>query len=57
MRVRLSEIVWDTEGASVELPQEVVVQVEDDFDVVEDAADLLSDMFGWCVVSLQWEKA
>ena len=47
-----TNIVWDTDGETVELPTSVRVPqgVEPN-----DMADMLSDTFGWCVASLTIE--
>ncbi len=51
--IRLFDIQWDTDGRNPEalgLPSEHLAVVEDDFDPEEQAADLLSDEFGFCVL-------
>lgn len=63
-KIHISEIEWDTEDAnegvsSLEistLPTETTIEVEDDFDVEDDVADLLSDLYGFCVVSFEWTE-
>lgn len=55
MRVRAYDIVWDTDGAAVELPTEVVFDMDEDGDPRLETADILSDHYGWCVTSLQVE--
>ena len=48
MIVRIHSIVWDTDGEDVGfLPSSVLLEVEDPLD----AADVLSDQYGWCVAS------
>jgi hypothetical protein len=50
--VRLFDIRWDTDGEDPDelgLPSEIVVIVDDDWNPEYDAADLLSDMHGFCV--------
>jgi hypothetical protein len=51
--VRLFDIRWDTDGADPQglgLPSEHIAVVnDDDWDPAEDAADLLSDEYGFCV--------
>ena len=50
--VRLFNIQWDTDGEDPKelgLPSEQIVVAEDDFDPENDAADLLSDQFGFCI--------
>jgi hypothetical protein len=51
MQVRFSNIVWDTDGEKVDLPQEAVLNVPDGTDLAEEGADFLSDRFGWLVES------
>lgn len=51
--VRLFNIQWDADGEDPQdlgLPTEYFAVVEDDFDPEEQAADLLSDKFGFCVL-------
>jgi len=55
MKLRLFNIEWDTDGEDVDLPDEVIVNVDDDFDPEEDAADLLSERYDWCVEDLEFE--
>lgn len=50
--VRLFDIRWDTDDENPDelgLPEEQIAVVDDDFDPEEDAADLLSDEYGFCV--------
>jgi len=50
--VRLFDIRWDTDGEPADelgLPSEIIAIVDDDWDPVEDAADLLSDQYDFCV--------
>jgi len=51
VRLRCTEIVWDTDGEDVDLPTETVVEVDDDCGD-EQPADALSDKYGWCVQSV-----
>lgn len=47
----ITNIIWDTDGISVGgLPWKVTL---DDNILVEDVADHLSDMYGWCVSSFR----
>ena len=57
MNIRFYEIDWDTDGEDVDLPVDVVLPVDDDLDVSLDGANVLSDKYGWCVNSFQFEKA
>jgi len=50
--VHLFSIRWDADGEDphdLGLPDEHIAIVEDDWNPEEDAADLLSDQFGFCV--------
>jgi hypothetical protein len=50
--VRLYDICWDTDEESSDelgLPQEHIAVVEDDLDIEEHGADILSDKHGFCV--------
>jgi hypothetical protein len=63
MKYRLSNIVWDMtcdgEAASftaeqLGLPSEMVVEC--DGDIAAEGADILSDKWGWCVISFDFEQ-
>lgn len=56
MKIKFSNIVWDTDGEEVDLPSEVTLEVDEDSDVALDGADMLSDKYGWCVVSFSFEE-
>ena len=48
--VRLFDIQWDTDGEDESgLPHEHIAVVDDDFNPEDDAADLLSNIFHFCV--------
>jgi hypothetical protein len=50
--VRLYGILWNTDGEPADelgLPKEQIAIVGDDWNPVDDAADLLSDRYGYCV--------
>lgn len=49
-----TNIVWDTDGENVDLPEEVVFELFDEDDPDEYGADALSDMYGWCVISFSY---
>lgn len=56
MFVRFYNIEWDTDGEKVDLPSEITFEVDDDFDVENKGADLLSDNLGWCIRTFNFEK-
>lgn len=55
MKVRCHNIEWDTDGDDVELPTEVVLMVEGDVDMEYAGADILSDIFGYCIFGYEFE--
>lgn len=57
-RMLLSNIVWDTDDEVVEgLPDEMIVEVDDDEDDVEAAAvDAATDEIGWCISDCEIER-
>ena len=57
--VRLSDIQWDTDGedpTELGLPREHIAVVDDDWNPEGEAADLLSDAFGFCVNGCSWKE-
>jgi len=56
MKVRFFNIDWDTDGEEVDLPLEAYApNVDNDIDLENDGADVLSDKYGWCVNSFSYE--
>ena len=62
MKVKASNIVWDLEDDNYnedvpkpDLPSEYELELDDDQDPYMETADVLSDTFGWCVLSLDVE--
>jgi hypothetical protein len=55
MKVKFCDISWDTDNETPDLPSEVTLEVDNDLDVPNDGADVLSDKFGWCVNSFNFE--
>lgn len=56
MRVRASNILWDTDGdESVKLPHETIIDIDNDSDMNMETADYLSDKYGYCVIALTVE--
>lgn len=56
MKIRCYDIDWDADGESADLPEEVILDVPDDFDPEQEAADAVSDEHGYCVFGLCYEK-
>lgn len=54
MKVKVFGIVWDTDGEDVDLPSEVTLEVSEDTDLENEIADILSDKYGWCVLSVDY---
>jgi len=52
MKVLCTHIKWDTDGEVVDLPTEFTVTLADDAEADTEAADALSDEFGFCILSL-----
>ena len=54
MTIKTSKIDWDTDGDKEvfnKLPQRVILQADDE----DGIADELSEMYGWCVLGLDFE--
>lgn len=52
MKVKLFDVIWNTEGQDVDLPKEVVVDVLDDTDdYIGDAIDAACDEYEYCIIS------
>jgi len=49
-------IQWDTDEEKIELPSEVIFNMEDDDDPSIDGANVISDMVGWCINSFFYEE-
>lgn len=50
VRVKLYDIVWETDGEDVRLPETVFMDVDEDI-IPDGLADALSDRYGWLVAS------
>jgi hypothetical protein len=55
MRIKVTNIVYDTDGESVDLPSEMIVNVDGVIDIDQEIADAISDKTGWCVGSYNYE--
>ena len=60
MQVKLTDIVWDTDGKEVDLPSEVWVNqnfANGDIlaeEELNELTDKVSDEYGWCINSLNY---
>lgn len=55
VEVECSDIVWDTDGEKVDLPQNVRIMLESAENAGEAAVEYLSDKYGWCIKSLNYK--
>jgi len=51
MRIKTTNINWDTDEHKVDLPQQVELEVDHE----DEIADKLSDEYGWCIYGLAYE--
>jgi hypothetical protein len=53
--IKAFNIQWDTGGEPIDLPSEAFFSVDNDFDINEGLADLLSDEYNFCVEYAEYE--
>jgi len=51
MKIKTTNINWDTDEHKVDLPQQVELEVDHE----DEIADKLSDIYGWCIYGLNYE--
>jgi len=51
MRIKTTNINWDTDGHEIDLPKQVELEVDHE----DEIADKLSDEYGWCIHGLAYE--
>ena len=62
VQIECYNIDWETDGEPVELPDSVIIELEEDKDLTlpelvdERGADALSDEYGWLVNSYRWRE-
>jgi hypothetical protein len=56
MLIRFWDISWDTDGEDADLPTDVTLEVENDLDIANDGADVLSDKFGFLVEGFYFDR-
>lgn len=55
-KIIVTNIKWDTDGEDIpELPTEVSLDkwTDDEEEILDCTADMLSDLYGWCVYSFE----
>ncbi len=57
MHYRAYDIDYDTDGEDVDLPNEMVLELDDEADPSLELADLVSDRTGFCVRTFKFEEA
>ena len=55
-KIKFYNVNWDTDGKYNNLPTEVLLKVDEDIDVSLEGADLLSDEYGFCVNSFNFQE-
>lgn len=55
VEVECTDIVWDTDGEKVDLPQTVRLMLESAENAGDVAVERLSDTYGWCIKSLNFK--
>jgi len=53
MKIKCTDINWDTDGEAIDLPTQLTVDVEN----VEEVADALSDETGFCHFGFSMEQS
>lgn len=54
MKAKFYNIMWDTDGEPVDLPTKVVLDIPKGTDLALDGADILSDLYGFCVEAFSY---
>ena len=54
--VNFYNIDWVTDGEEIDLPTDILLEVDEDFMVEYDGANLLSDEYGFCVNSFTFQE-
>lgn len=55
MNVFFYNIKWDTDGMKTTLPKKTTIEVDKETDIVSNGADILSDKYGFCVISFNYK--
>ena len=56
MKIKVNNIVYDTgDESDLDLPTEMIVNVDGVIDIESEIADAISDSTGWCVEGYNYE--
>lgn len=60
MKIKVTDIVYDTESdgeihTDLDLPTEMIINLEGDVDIEDEIANVISDKTGWCVQGYNYE--
>lgn len=55
-KINFYNIDWDTDGEETDLPTDVILTVGEGIEVSLEGADLLSDEYGFCVNSFNFQE-
>ena len=55
-KINFYNIDWDTDGEEIDLPTDVILTVDVDVEISLEGADLLSDEYGFCVNSFNFQE-
>jgi len=60
MKIKVTDIVYDTESdgavhTDLDLPTEMILEIDNDCDVEDEIADIISNKTGWCVEGYNYE--
>jgi hypothetical protein len=56
MKYRVYDIDYDTDGETVDVPTEMVIELGEDAEPSIDLGDKISDKTGWCVNGFQFHR-
>ena len=56
MKVKATKIIYDTDGETdLDLPTELIVEVDGNIDIESEISDAISNITGWCVIGYLYE--
>ena len=55
-KINFYNIDWDTDREETDLPTDIILTVGEDIEVSLEGADLLSDEYGFCVNSFNFQE-